>query len=187
MEQAPAVIFATPDFGASGGMACFVLLAWAFVLMLAAVGAVRGVRLLGGGSPQGRNGVLLVLVSVLAPVACCLGPSHVVRLMYGNYPLGSYPNNKIHEGMTADEVVAILGTPHERHKHGGGTTDLAAAAASTVALSAGAPGQGPLLALPALVPERSAESWLYWIDSFSIGWFGLDFGPDGRVVHTYGS
>jgi hypothetical protein len=34
----------------------------------------------------------------------------------GNYPIGSFPKNKIKEGMTADEVVAILGVPHERYK-----------------------------------------------------------------------
>ena len=33
---------------------------------------------------------------------------------YGNYPLGSYPNGKITEGMTRDEVSAVLGSPHER-------------------------------------------------------------------------
>jgi outer membrane protein assembly factor BamE (lipoprotein component of BamABCDE complex) len=37
-------------------------------------------------------------------------------LEYGNYPLGSYPNGKITQGMTKDEVEAILGSPHERFK-----------------------------------------------------------------------
>jgi hypothetical protein len=146
------MIFATPDFGASIGVGCFLLVVWAFVLALVIVGFARGVRLLKSGSPQGRRyGVLLLLVSGLVPLSCCLGPSQVIRVIYGNYPLGSYPNNKVKEGMTADEVVAMLGTPHERHKQG----------------------------------ER--ESWFYWIDSFSISWFGVDFGPDGRVVHTYGN
>lgn len=46
---------------------------------------------------------------------CCQGPPHLIRLFYGNSPIGSYPSNKIKEGMSAEEVVAILGTPHERH------------------------------------------------------------------------
>ena len=29
------------------------------------------------------------------------------------------------------------------------------------------------------------ERWFYWLDSFGLGWFGLDFGPDGRVTGTY--
>jgi outer membrane protein assembly factor BamE (lipoprotein component of BamABCDE complex) len=72
-------------------------------------------------------------------------------MLYGNYPLGSYPNSRIRIGMTADEVVATLGTPHQRRKRDEGVT------------------------------------WYYWIDSFGDSWFGVDFGPDGRVVYTYGN
>jgi hypothetical protein len=115
--------FATPDFGASAGIGCFVVLAWAFVLLLVGVGVVWGLKLLDGGSPKGRRrGVLLLVVSGLVPLSCCLGPSQVVRLVYGNYPLGHYPNNKVQEGMTAEEVVAVLGPPHERWKKGDGET-----------------------------------------------------------------
>ncbi len=69
----------------------------------------------------------------------------------GYYPIGSYPNNKIQAGMSGEEVVAILGNPHEHYLKNGG------------------------------------ENWLYWIDSFGLGWFGVDFGPDGYVVRTYGN
>ena len=53
--------------------------------------------------------------------------------------------------MSGEEVVAILGNPHERYLKNGG------------------------------------ENWLYWIDSFGLGWFGVDFGPNGYVVRTYGN
>jgi hypothetical protein len=142
------MFFATPDFGTSGGMVCFLGLIWAFVLGFVLLGLAKGIRLLDRDSPRAnKSAVLLLLMCGLVPVSCCLGPPHVVRLMYSNYPLGSYPNNKIRVGMTEDEVVATLGTPHERH----------------------------------------SDSWYYWIDSFGISWFAVDFGPDGRVAGTHGN
>src|SRR5947209_16578287 len=68
------------------------------------------------GSKAKRYGLVLVLVSGAVPLCCCLLPPVVVRITYGNYPLGSYPNGKIREGMTRDEVAAILGSPHERFR-----------------------------------------------------------------------
>lgn len=115
------VIFATPDFGASGGILLLLLIVWAIVLLFVLVGIVRGIRLLGNESPKRRrNGFLLIVMSSLVPFLCCVGPSQVVRLVYGNYPLGSYPNNKIKQGMTRDEVEAVLGRPHEQFKQDDG-------------------------------------------------------------------
>jgi hypothetical protein len=146
------VIFATPDFGASGGIVCFLMLVWAVVLTLVVAGIIWGRKLHRSESPTIRKvGLLLVLVSVLVPFGCCFGPPHVVRIIYGNYPLKSYPNGKIKEGMTPDEVVAILGNPHERHK------------------------------------QSDGEHWYYWLDSFDISYFGVYFGPDGRVTGTHGN
>ena len=146
------ITLATPDFGASAGIGLCPLFAWAVVLVFVGVGVFWGVRLVRGQSSKSRAfGVLLVVVSALIPFACCLGPPHVVRVVYGNYPLGSYPSGKIKEGMSADEVVAILGTPHERYKEGDG------------------------------------EHWYYWLDSFDMNYFGVQFGPDGRVVSTHGN
>lgn len=31
------------------------------------------------------------------------------------------------------------------------------------------------------------ESWSYYLDPFGIDWFGVSFGPDGRVISTGGS
>jgi hypothetical protein len=145
-------IFATPDFGTSASLYGILVIVWAFVLLCVFVSFVSGIRLLKSGSPRRkRYGVFFLLLSAIVPSCCCLGPSQVIRLTYGNYPLGTYPNNKIKEGMTAEEVVAILGTPHERYK----------------------------------LDER--ESWYYWIDSFGIQWFAVNFGPDERVIRTYGN
>jgi hypothetical protein len=146
------VIFATPDFGASGAILLLLLIVWAIVFLFALIGISRGIKLLGSDSPKRRkNGFLLIAVSGLIPLLCCVGPSHVIRLVYGNYPLGAYPNNKIKKGMTRDEVEAILGTPHEQFK------------------------------------RDEEERWYYWLDSFGMGYFGVHFGPDGRVEGTHGN
>ena len=146
------MLFATPDFGAGATVSGLLCLAWAVVFVLIALGIGWGSKLLRSESPKARmSGLLIVLVSGMVPVSCCLGPPHAVRIVYGNYPLGSYPNGKIKEGMTKDEVAAILGSPHERFI------------------------------------RADEESWYYWLDSFGIGYFGVRFGPEGRVTGTHGN
>src|SRR5690348_6142072 len=101
-------------------MSCSLLMAWVVVLALAGVGIVRGAKRLGTASPKGRTyAVVLMLLSGSIPLCCFFGPSQVVRLTRGNYPLGHYPSGKITTGMSKDEVAAILGTPHERHARDG--------------------------------------------------------------------
>lgn len=143
------VLFATPDFGASGVLVLFVLIAWAIVLAFVGIGVVCGSKI----AAQGRRamGFVCVGISLVVPLMCCFGPPHAIRLMYGNYPLGRYPNGVISEGMTPDDVIARLGTPHERTQ------------------------------------RNDRESWYYWLDSFGIGYFGVNFGPDGRVTGTHGN
>jgi outer membrane protein assembly factor BamE (lipoprotein component of BamABCDE complex) len=34
--------------------------------------------------------------------------------------------------------------------------------------------------------QAGEESWYYWLDSFGARWFGVYFGPDGRVKSTGG-
>jgi hypothetical protein len=91
MGLAFVMIFATPDFGASAGLGCFLLVVWAFVLVLAMLGVAKGVRLLHPGSPWGRRyGVLLLLASGLVPLSCCVGPSQLAdaaRVAYRAYGL----------------------------------------------------------------------------------------------------
>jgi hypothetical protein len=111
------VIFATPDFGASFTIALFLLIGFVVLLFLMGVGVVLGIKMLRDMTPGRRKmGFYLILISILFPLICFLAPPHIVRLAYGNYPIGSYPLGKIHEGMTCNEVEAILGTPHQRTK-----------------------------------------------------------------------
>jgi hypothetical protein len=113
------VIFATPDFGAGACAAGCVLLLYLAAFGLVIGGLFWGLNLYGKDSPRiRRRGVIMMVACGLVPFFCCLGPPNAVRIMYGNYPLGSYPNNKISEGMSKDEVKAILGTPHERFTDG---------------------------------------------------------------------
>lgn len=146
------MLFATPDFGVGASIWGMVCLAWVVVFVLVALGIAWGTKLLRSESSKARRyGLVLVLVSGAVPLSCWLLPPVAVRMMYGNYPLGSRPDGKIMEGMTRDEVSAARGSPHERFK-----TD-------------------------------DEESWYYWIDPFGAGYFGVRFGPEGRVKGTHGN
>src|SRR5262245_42722102 len=113
------LIFATPDFGTSGGIALMLLIAWAIVFGLVLAGMVWGVRIVSSKTTRRKViGVVLLLVSGAIPFTCCLGPPYCIRIVYGNYPIGSYPIGKIQKGMTTDEVAAALGTPHHRYRQG---------------------------------------------------------------------
>jgi hypothetical protein len=114
------MIFATPDFGTGAYLALILLIVWVVVLALVVFGILRGARLLNNGAAKDRKyGILLIVMSGLIPLLCCLGPPEVVRIVYGNYPIGQYPSN-IREGMSADEVLATLGSPHERFQENDG-------------------------------------------------------------------
>jgi hypothetical protein len=146
------ILFATPDFGASGGILCLMLLGWALVLGGVAIGIAWGTKLLRARSLKANHyGILLVLASGLLPLSCCLLPPHAIRIIYGNYPLGRDRSNEIEQGMTREEVVAILGSPHERYE------------------------------------SDDRENWYYWIDSFGIRYFAVQFRPEGRVTGTHGN
>ena len=55
-------------------------------------------------------------MTAFVPVACCFGPAQVFRIHYGRYPISGDPFGKVEKGMTADQVLANLGEPHERRK-----------------------------------------------------------------------
>jgi hypothetical protein len=108
------MIFATPDFGAGGAIVLVLLVICLFVLTVTVLGIVCGANLVRRPSRGSRRvGWALVLVGVLLPVVCFCGPSVLFRLNHDNPPLGHYPNGVIQEGMSADEVRALLGNPHE--------------------------------------------------------------------------
>lgn len=117
--NAPSLLLATPDFGASVIIVLFLMVAWAILLVLVGVGIFAGIRLRRRESGRAKTvGLLIIVASVLAPVVCYVAPPHLFRLAYGSYPIGSYPNGRIKEGMSPAEVKAILGTPHERTQYG---------------------------------------------------------------------
>jgi hypothetical protein len=108
-------IFATPDFGAAGAIALVLLVVWAVVLAFVVLGIRRRGQKFRSESPADHKcGLLLLLGCAVVPLLCWQGPPHAVRLAYGNYPLGRYPNRLIEEGTLSDEVRRILGGPHER-------------------------------------------------------------------------
>jgi hypothetical protein len=105
------VIFATPDFGASGVIMLFWLIVAGTVLALAAGGLFIGAKLLGSDAAGRRKiGVALIAASCLFPLFCYYAPTLAFRWTYGSYPIRSYPN-EIREGMSAKEVEELLGPP----------------------------------------------------------------------------
>ena len=117
--NAPSLLLATPDFGASGVIVLLLLVGWVILLLLVGLGIFVGTRLRRCDSGRAKIvGLLVIVVSILAPVICYVAPPHLFRLAYGSYPIGSYPNGTIKEGMSPAEVEAILGTPHNRTKYG---------------------------------------------------------------------
>jgi hypothetical protein len=106
-------LYAAPDFGAGGVVLVLFGISLA-VLGICIAGIARGVVLLRRQPPARRwSGVVLIVAGLLLPVCCCTGPSALFRLHHRTPPLGSYPNGVIKEGMTADEVRASLGEPHQ--------------------------------------------------------------------------
>jgi len=60
----------------------------------------------------------LWLLTVLA-ISCCILPQIVFRVAVGSYPVGDPNRYRLTEGMTKDEVQAVMGrAPHERRKKG---------------------------------------------------------------------
>jgi hypothetical protein len=110
-------ILATSDYGTGAAIGLLLLIVWAFVLLFVVVALVMGIRAVkrGSSSQRKKRGVLLLLLSGIVPSCCYLGPPHLVRLGYGNYPVGRDAESQIKKGMTRDEVTAIVGTPHEQH------------------------------------------------------------------------
>jgi SmpA / OmlA family len=117
------MIFATPDFGAGAAIMGFLACVWLFVLGFSLAGLVWGWKLCLSDKPRAKRcGVVVLLFSGMVPLSCCLLPSQLFRMSYGSYPLRDSPYSKVYEGMTRDEVVSVLGDPHNRRddEDGGG-------------------------------------------------------------------
>jgi hypothetical protein len=75
---------------------------------------VRGVILLRQPPTSRRwSGVALILAGLVLPACCCTAPSALFRLHHDTPPLGHYPSGVVKEGMSSDEVRALLGNPHQ--------------------------------------------------------------------------
>ena len=111
-------IFAAPEFGVSGIIVVIVLIVWAVIVLLAVGGVLFGAQLLWHKSSRAKRvaGGLLLVVSCLLPVVCYFAPPYIVRLEYGNYPIGSYARSRIREGMSGNEVLMLLGPPQKRFR-----------------------------------------------------------------------
>jgi hypothetical protein len=84
------------------------------VLAASVAGIAWGVVLLRRPPPARRwSGAVLIVSGLLLPVCCCSGPSVLFRLHHETPPLGRYPSGVVQEGMSPDEVRALLGTPHQ--------------------------------------------------------------------------
>ena len=113
-------IFATPDWGGAAVGTMLVFVVFVIIIMLALAGVVSGIKLCRRKSSiAGIIGSIFLTFSVSFPFICLIAPPYLVRFEYGNYPIGSYPSGKIHEGMTQKEVETILGPPHQRDTLGG--------------------------------------------------------------------
>jgi hypothetical protein len=110
------MVFAAPDFG-SGGTVVLLLLGISLAVgAVAVLSAARGILLLRRSPPRRKwPGLLLIGAGVLLPVLCCNGPGALFRLRYSTPPLGRYPSGVVQTGMSADEVRALLGDPHQIH------------------------------------------------------------------------
>lgn len=71
-----------------------------------------------------RSRVLLGFTAVLLAslLSCCFLPNLLVRVCYGNWPIGDPNQYKYDKGMTGEEVRAMLGPPHERYADEEGET-----------------------------------------------------------------
>ncbi len=116
-----AIPFATPDFGAGARIVGVLALIWLAYLAGALFGGIRGVILIRRGWSHGRwIGIILLLVSAAVPFSCCVAPSLLFRQHYGSFPLSGNPYTRVKEGMSADEVRASLGNPHNRDERDDG-------------------------------------------------------------------
>ena len=105
------------DSEASAGVAAMVCSAWGLVLLIVCIGVWRGCKLLHTESRANRNsGRTLLLLTALLPLFCCAAPPLSVRVLYGNFPVMQGAVDQVQQGMSADEVRSLLGTPHERRE-----------------------------------------------------------------------
>ncbi len=113
-------LFATPDFGTGGMLALFVLGVYGVAFLLAVLAFRHGSWLREKGPPEERRrGLALMLAGALPLLCCCLVPAPLHRLTHGHFPIGGQAG-RVTSGMTAQEVLALLGRPWARDERDDG-------------------------------------------------------------------
>ncbi|VTU01201.1 ---NA--- : : SmpA_OmlA [Gemmataceae bacterium] len=109
------VLFANGIEGSATATAgCCLLFVWALVLGFAGIGFLWSRRFSEKDSPATKTTrVVVMLLSGLIPLSCCVAPPVYIRITRGNYPVGGVIY-KIREGMTKEQVLERLGPPHRR-------------------------------------------------------------------------
>ena len=89
------------------------------VLAISTAAIILGARLLRNTSSVGKKcaGALLLLIGCLLPFFWNVAGFQGGRLDTSTHTNGGFPGDKIKEGMSRDEVRAILGPPHQRKKN----------------------------------------------------------------------
>jgi hypothetical protein len=114
------MVFALSQFG-SGGLPYFYLFVLMAIIYVSALVVSGGRKLRREGTSEARRvGLVLVVLGSLIPSAVCYPPVRfaIDRVNHGNSPFGDIDVEKVHEGMTQDEVGAALGYAQDQHGEG---------------------------------------------------------------------
>jgi outer membrane protein assembly factor BamE (lipoprotein component of BamABCDE complex) len=57
---------------------------------------------------------IFTALALSLPMSYCFYPCALMQVFYGTWPIGHPSRYKILEGMTQEEILAMLGGPHER-------------------------------------------------------------------------
>jgi hypothetical protein len=106
------VLFATPDFGAGGVVILILVGIIVVVSAMSIVAFFRGIDLCLEKPTRRWLGIVLIGAGVALPLCTFCGPSLLFRLQHATPPIAEVPTGLIQEGMSPDEVRALLGPPH---------------------------------------------------------------------------
>ncbi len=105
-------------------IACVVLGTLLAVLITIFIGVLRAAFLLRKPSiTDRRKGIrtyyACALLTILLPFTCCSGPGFLFRVYHDKPPLGYRPSVFEIRGWSSEQVLAVLGAPHEVRQQNG--------------------------------------------------------------------
>src|SRR5262249_33960499 len=68
-----------------------------------------------------RRWLVVVSLFLASVLSCCFPPNVVVRIYYGNWPIGDPNKYKYGPGMTQEQIRSVLGSPHVRDRYEDGS------------------------------------------------------------------